>query len=124
MGNAGIILIKNDPYFSVSQDGYYFRDQYASDSLKEKLTYKYPCNKYDTYSYWQVANCDTAITVARKTYNCIFYKYRMKTSDSFGQKDIFIKPGIGIIKVIGYGYIPNLPIFQWHVTELTDYNIK
>ena len=115
---------KNSLYYSVFPDGYYTYDQYQSDSNKISLTYKYPCNKNDNYSYWTVANIDTQITVSMKTYNCILYKYRMKTKSNFSYYDVYIQPGVGKIKSVDYGYIPNRPIFIQIISELVDYRLK
>jgi len=117
-------FVKDANYFANLSDGHYIYDQYSSDSNKISLVYKYPCKKNDTYSFWEVSNCDTQITVPAGTFNCILFKCRMQTGDSFSYYDVYIKPGIGIVKSVDYGYIPNHPIFEWIVRELTGYNLK
>jgi len=115
---------KNALYFTVLNDGYHTYDRYKPDSLRNNLVYKYPCLVGDKYSYWEVTKIDTQITVPAGSINSILYSYRLKTSDSFEYVDVFISPGVGIIKTIDYGFIPNHPIFKWKVSELLEYQLQ
>lgn len=115
---------KNDIYFSNLSDGYYIYDRYSPDSNKTSLVYKYPCNQNDAYSSWRVADRDTLITVPAGEFNCILYVYRLETREFFDYHDVFIKPGVGVIKTVRYGYVPNHPIFVWTISELTEYSFR
>lgn len=112
---------KNALYFSVLSDGYHYYNKYETDSLKNILVYKYPCNLGDTYSYYEVTKVDTQITVPAGTFKCIMYSLRMQTSMDFAYLDFFIKPGVGIVKTIEYSFTYNHPIFIYRIQELLSY---
>lgn len=115
---------KNALYFSLLTDGYHYYNKYETDSLKNVLVYKYPCNLGDTYSDYEVAKVDTQITVPAGTFKCIMYSLRKQTSSDFAYADYFIKPGVGIVKTVEYGFIYNHPIFIYKIDELLSYKFQ
>ena len=112
-------------YSANLQNGYYTYSRYAQDSLRFGMVYKYPCQPGDKYSYTEVRQCDTLITVPAGTFSCIFYAYRLKTLDSFWYSDAYISPGAGIVKAIGYSFKDDRNhIFLWWVQELLSYHLQ
>ena len=112
---------KNAVYFSIFSDGYHTFDKYELDSLKNSLVYKYPCNPGDTYSEYLVSKVDTQITVPAGSFKCILYSIRLQTQMEFDYRDIFVKPGIGLVKSVTYSFVDNSPIFIYGVQELLNY---
>lgn len=130
---TGDTLIDNNTWYyyesnawfcSIFEDGYHTYDPYRSDSLKNRLNFKYPCAAGDKYSYYEVAKSDTQITVPAGTFNCIMYKLRMRTSMDFAYLDFFIKPGIGYIKTIEYSFAENHPLSVYNISELLSWEFK
>ena len=111
-------------YCSIFQDGYHVYDPYETDSLKNRLSLKYPCTVGDKYSFYEVAKIDTQITVPAGSFSCVMYTLRMQTSTEFAFIDFFIKPGVGYVKTIEYGYIANHPLFTYRVSELIGYKLR
>jgi hypothetical protein len=108
-------------FFSNYEDGFHTYNQYDSQN---ELVYKYPCNIGDKYSQWEITSIDTQITVPAGSFKCILYHFRLNTNYSYGNREVFIKPGLGRIKSIEYGLIPNQPIFKWKVSELVEYQLN
>ncbi len=112
---------KNAVYFSTFSDGYHTYDKYEVDSLKNTLVYKYPCNAGDIYSKYLVSKVDTQITVPAGSFKCILYSVRLKTQMEFEYRDIFVKPGVGVVKSVDYGFVENSPLFIYRVQELLNH---
>ena len=58
------------------------------------------------------------------SFSCVMYTLRMQTSTEFAFIDFFIKPGVGYVKTIEYGYIANHPLFTYRVSELIGYKLR
>lgn len=115
---------KNALYFSLLPDGYHYYNKYETDSLKNILVYKFPCNAGETYNDYKVAKVDTQITVPAGTFNCIMYSLRKESSSDFANIDFFIKPGVGIVKTIEYGFLTNHHMFIYKTDELLSYQFQ
>lgn len=94
-------------HLTSKQDGIWI--YFISDSIEEYyLEYKYPCKTGDTYSFLygrppavvSVVLTSTNVQVEAGTFSCILYRFDLDGLDSYN--DIYIAPGVGIVKIEHY----------------------
>lgn len=95
-------------YYTNKDDGVWLYEFSFGGTEEHYLYFKYPCNKGDTYPFpfgrphavVSIISTNQSVQVEAGTFSCILYRFDLEGLDSY--LNIYIAPGIGIVKAESY----------------------
>ena len=122
-------LYRYDSYFfyTIKSDGIWMYE-FIGDSTRQTLFLKYPCNIGDTYLFTfgrpntvTVTSLNEKVTVEAGEYSCIKYHFEYYPSSPY--VNIYVKPGLGIIKQESFSGDKYYPDYKTGEESLLRYQL-
>lgn len=123
--------INSIDHYTTKEDGVWLYFFHFVDSTEEhSLYFKYPCKNGDTYSFTlgrphalvSIISTNQSVEVEAGIFTCILYRFDLEGLDSY--INIFIAPGIGIVKYENYQKRTTNTIYKFAEERLLSYHLN
>lgn len=117
-------------HYTTKEDGIWLYEFHLDSTEEHSLYFKYSCKKGDTYPFIlgrphavvSILSTNQSVQVEAGTFSCILYRFDLEGLDSY--LNIYIAPGIGIVKYENFQARKSGTIYKRAEERLVSYHLN